>query len=409
MPGDLDDIMLLHTAGRYAHPHDAAELLPQSYGNFLDHLVLPVDLEDGGPLPTAYIDTDNWVFLINNGPVPASPPPQFYANDTLIEPVAANGSPVYLFNPAVDYEGTGHVIAGVIFFTDPGTYRITWRGQGSTQGVGGGLITNPIDGFFHAFAKYGSWTLDDFDLPIGFETLHTLDTLGVQFQWCFWQQRTYREWLNEILRCFHTDYFTTHAGKLAIQLDRAILGLPVTVLSTVDADTELDGTADDVEFEVDVQNIVNVLTVKRRRKWTDNAYTDTPTITFAASVNMYGPLRGEVELPACYTDTHGLAWVQAFLLRYGFLPAILRFTVRGLGHLTDVPGSHLGFLNPWFGWTQPRLLKVLNHEEDWHDGTPCIHFECFDCGRFVADAVTLPSSTMTSVRRRVRTPVRRSI
>ena len=36
-------------------------------------------------------------------------------------------------------------------------------------------------------------------------------------------------------------------------------------------------------------------------------------------------------------------------------------------------------------------------------GAPNIHFECFDCGRFVDDPVTLPTSTITSVRRRVRT------
>ena len=29
MPGDLDDIMLLHTAGRYAHPDDAASSCPE--------------------------------------------------------------------------------------------------------------------------------------------------------------------------------------------------------------------------------------------------------------------------------------------------------------------------------------------------------------------------------------------
>ena len=72
---------------------------------------------------------------MNDGPLPAHAP-QIYANDTLVEPIAANGSPVYFFNPAVDYEGTGHVIAGVIFFTDPGTRTITWRGLARRRGRG---------------------------------------------------------------------------------------------------------------------------------------------------------------------------------------------------------------------------------------------------------------------------------
>ena len=340
-------------------------------------------------------------YLFNDGPVP-NIQPQIYADDTLVEPFAADGSPVYFFNPGVDFEGAGHIIAGAVFFVDPSAYTITWRGLGTTQGYGGPIITNPIAGFFDAFGHYGNWTLDDFDLSMGYETLRQLESLGIIFQWCFWQQRTYREWLNEILRCYHVDYFNTHEGKLAIRLDTAILGLPTPVLSTIDADVDLDGTADDVEFEVDQQNIVNYLTVKRRLRWTDLEYTDTPEISFPASVYIYGPLRGEVELPACYRDDHGLAWVQAFFLRYGFLPALVRFTVRGLGHLTDVPGTYIGFLNPWFGWTQPRLLKVLNQEVAPNDGAPNIHFECFDCQRFVADPVTLPTSTITSVRRRVR-------
>ena len=132
------------------------------------------------------------------------------------------------------------------------------------------------------------------------------------------------------------------------------------VLSTIDADTDLDGTADDVEFEVDQQNIVNTLTVKRRAEVDGHGIYRHADRGLSRSINLYGPLRGEVELPACYTDVHGLAWVQAFFLRYGFLPGIVRFTVRGLGHLTDLPGTFIGFLNPWFGWTQPRLLKVLN-------------------------------------------------
>ena len=179
--------------------------------------------------------------------------------------------------------------------------------------------------------------------------------LGILFQWCFWQQRTYREWLNEILRCYHTDYCQPPLGSSRFSWIRAILGLPVPVLSTIDADTDLDGTADEVEFEVDQQNIVNTLTVKRRRKWTDMEYTDTPTIAFPASVNLYGPLRGEVELPACYTDVHGLAWVQAFFLRYGFLPAIVRFTVRTLGPPHGSP-RHLSRLPQSLVWLDPAAL-----------------------------------------------------
>ena len=82
-------------------------------------------------------------------------PPQFYADDTLIEPFAADGSPVYFFNPGADYEGTGHMMAGVVFFEDPSAYKITWRGLRDHAGVWWPLITNPIVGFFDAFEKYG--------------------------------------------------------------------------------------------------------------------------------------------------------------------------------------------------------------------------------------------------------------
>lgn len=400
----LDEPLILPTAGRYAFPADASAPLPRVYGDFLDPLVMPADAEDGGLLPAVMIDITNWIFCLNTGPVPASPPPHIYVGDQRQDATTIKGDPVYLFSPAADFEGQG-IIAGVQFLVNPGTSNISWRGLGTTLGVGGPLITNPIQGFFDAFAAMGGWTLDDFDLPICYETLRTLETLGVDFHWVFWQQhRTYREWLTEILRCYHVDLAQTMAGKLALQLDKPILGLPTTVLHTLDARTDLAGTEDDVEWSCDEVNIVNTLTVKRRLKWTTNEYTDSPTVDYQPSVNLYGALRDDVELPACYQDTHGLRWVQAFFQRYSFLPALVRFTVRGLGYLPCLPGTYLGFICPWLGWTEPRLLKVLNQEIDATDESPVIHFECFDCQRAVDAPVVLPISTITTLRRRVRVP-----
>jgi hypothetical protein len=393
---DLDATLLLPLASRYQFPDDAAQLLPRSYGDFLSPEVIHPDAEDGGFLPAVLIDRTNWVFCLNDWPIPASPAPRIFASDTEQE------LPVYTFYPAIDYESLGKPIAAVQFNTDPGTRAISWRGYG-TAGTDGLLIDNPLLALYDAFAAYGGWTLDDFDLATSFATFRTLQALGAQMRWSFWAQRTYREWLTEILRCYLTNFWETSAGKLAMVLDRGILGLPVPVLNTIDAAIDLEGTEDDVEYEVDESNIVNTLTVKRRLKWTTNQYTEEPTVDHRPSVGLYGPLRDEVELPALYTDVHGQIWVQAYFARYGYLPAVIRFSVRGLGYATALPGTYLGFLWSIPGWTdQARLVMVLNQEVDPFGMR--ISFEVFDCGRFVTDDLTLPDVLLPEVRRRIRVP-----
>ena len=133
-----------------------------------------------------------------------------------------------------------------------------------------------------------------------------------------------------------------------------------------------------MEFEVDQQNIVNSLIVKRRLQM------DGPwsipirrPITFPVSVNLYGSAARRGRATGLL---YGCAWARVgagLLSALRVSPGIVRFTVRGLGHLTDLPGTYIGFLNPWFGWTQPRLLKVLNHEEDANDGSPEHPFRVF--------------------------------
>jgi hypothetical protein len=86
------------------------------------------------------------------------------------------------------------------------------------------------------------------------------------------------------------------------------------------------------------------------------------------------------------------------------MPALVTFTVRGLGLAPALPGTYLGFEWKWFGWDQPRLLKVLNQDPDPQEDTPSITFTCFDCQRFVDDPVVLPSPVVPTNRRRVRTP-----
>jgi hypothetical protein len=391
---DLDATLQLATAGRYSYAADSAAILPRVYGDFFSSQAIPPDSDDGGFLPAIQIDRTSWVFCLNDAPILSSPAPQIYIGDQLQEPH------VYLFAPSIDYEGRGHAIAAIQFLVSPGSDQVSWRGYGTVDA--GVVIDNPLSALYDAFRTYGNWTLNDFDLATSYATFRTLTELGAGFSWCFWAQKTYREWLTEILRCYHTNYWETSEGKLAMVLDRSLLGLSVSVLNTIDAQTDLVGTEDDVEFEVDEANIMNTLTVKRRYKWTSNEYTDEPTVDFRPSVGLYGILRGEIELPAVYTDTHGIIWVTAFFHRYGFLPAIVRFLVRGLGYATALPGTEVGFVWPWMGWTQARLLRVLNQEVD--PAGMSISFECFDCGRFVTDEVTLPTATINEVRRRIRVP-----
>jgi hypothetical protein len=392
---DLDSTLKLPLASRYAYPDDGAAVIPTSYGNFLSPFAIPADSDDGGFLPAVMIDRLRWVFAINSRPIPTSPPPLIYAADTLQDPS------VYTWGSSIDYEGIGQPIAAVQFNVNPGTRQISWRGHGTASA--GSLIENPLYAIFDILSAYAGWTLDDFDWASCFETFRTLAELEAGLNWCFWKPDiTIRQWLTEMLRGYHVDHFETSDGKLAMVLDRGILGLSVTVPFTIDAQTDLDGTEDDAEYEVDSVNIVNELTVKRRRKWTTDEYTDEPTVDHRPSVGVYGPLRGEVELPAVYTDAHGIVWVRAFFGRYSFLPAMVRFTTRGLGYLTALPGTYVGFTWPWMDWTQARLLKVLNQEVD--PFALSISFECFDCGRFVTDEVTLGPADITEVRRRIRVP-----
>jgi hypothetical protein len=392
---DLGATLVLPLASRYAFPDDGRATLPTSYGDFFAPEVIPADSDDGGFLPAVMIDRLSWIFCLNSRPIPNAPAPLIYAGDQLQD------TAVYTWSPSVDIEGIGQPIAAVQFNTNPGTRAISWRGHGTASA--GFLIQNPLYALFDILSAYAGWTLDDFDLNSCFNTFRTLAELEAGLNWCFWQQeRTIKDWLQEMLRCYHTDHFETADGKLAMVLDRGILGLSVSVLATINAQTDMEGTEDDVEFISDEANYTNELTVKRRMRWTDNTYTDEPTVDFRPSVGLYGPLRGEVELPAVYTDAHGLVWVRAFFARYGFLPGIVRFTVRGLGYATALPGTYLGLTVPWYGWTKARLLKVLNQEPDPFGAR--VSFECFDCQRFVDDTLVLPMVPVESVRRRIRVP-----
>jgi hypothetical protein len=246
---DLDATLVLPLASRYQFPDDGAAVIPTTYGDFLSSTVIHPDAEDGGFLPATRIDRLNLVDALNSRPIPSTPAPQIYAADVLQDPST------YIFYPAIDYESQGQPIAAVQWRVKTGTRQISWRGHGTASA--GVLIQNPLYALFDIFSAYGGWTLDDFDLATCFETFRTLAELQAGLNWCFWAQRTYREWLTEILRAFHTNYFETSAGKLAMVLDRGILGLPVTVLNTIDAAIDLEGTEDDVEFEVDESNLVN--------------------------------------------------------------------------------------------------------------------------------------------------------
>ena len=83
------------------------------------------------------MDTDNWIVTASTTVRVPNIAPQVYADDAFVDPFDSDGDPIYFFNPGVDYEGTGHIIAGVIFFTDPTAYRITWRGWARHRGMGG--------------------------------------------------------------------------------------------------------------------------------------------------------------------------------------------------------------------------------------------------------------------------------
>ena len=395
---DLDATLRLPKAGIYAFPEDADAIIPTVYGTFLGLPFVPADADDGGFLPATSIDRLNWVFALNSKPILAGQAPQVFVNDTLQDPA------VYVFEPTYNYEGLGN-IAAIRFLINPASRRISWRGSGTVDSTGA-LITQPLNAIFDCFRLYGGWTLANLDLPITYESARTLETLGAFITWAFVQERTYREWLQEILKSWFVDYWVTAEGKLALSVDKPMWGLPLGfTVPTVNAQIDLEGIEDDVEFEVDEQNIVNTLEGKRRYKFSTGEYAETATAPDARSVSIYGPLRGNVELAALYTDAHGLAWLARFFGRYAYLPAIIRFTVRGLGLLPSLPGTYLGLLCPWYGWTTPRLVKVLNHVVNYELGgaEASISFEVFDCQRSVDEPITLPSTTFTAVRSRPRT------
>ena len=392
---DLDRILPLARASRYSAPKDATAILPRSYGNFTSTGGLPADHADGGFLPSVCIDRLQWIYLLNDGPVPSTPRPQIYANDTL----QVDNNSVYFWEPAFDLEGIGKPISAALFNVDPGSRAISWRGHGTINQTTGQLITNPIDALADAFAQLGGWSVFDIDPTSVLQTKADMTTLGDEIHWCFYKEESYRAWLQEILRHYHTDCWTQESGALRIMLDRSVTTLPVPILATVYADTDLIQPMKPDDYVFDVENLMNTVRISRRLKWSTGTYTDIPTVANQASTTVYGARYRSFELPACYTDAEGLRWFHGMMMRYALKPATITFTVRGLSLLPALPGTFLGFVWTDQGWTTPRLVKVLEQSID--PMRQQIRFTCFDCQRPVTDQVSLPPTLIVETRRRI--------
>jgi hypothetical protein len=395
MPPNLDKLLEMPRAKRYARSKDENVVLPRVYGDFLSSTYVPNDDADGGFLKAELIDTFNRIYLLNDGPVPSSPRPIIYWGDVR-QPDDAR---IYSWFNAIDHEGIGRPISAIQVMVDSTAKEISWRGYGTASVSTGALITNPMDGLVDAFAAYAAWTSPDVDQGSLAQTRADMNTLGDTFHWVFDEERTARETLQAILQHYHTRVFEQASGSVRVMLDRSVTSLPVSVFATVDADTDLLGSARGVSYRGDVANLMNTARLSRRRKWTTREYTDIPVVQHASSVATYGSVYKPFELPGCYSDAETLRWWQGMVAQYAHKPYIVRFTTRSLHLKHALPWTFLGFIWRRQGWTTPRLLKVLNQELR-ADGLG-IEFECFDCQRSISETFVPPTIPIEEVRRRV--------
>jgi hypothetical protein len=378
--------MELQSAKKYPRAADPGALLPIVFGDFLSSDASSSASAFGGATPAVCIDVDNWVFCVNALPSDPSPPLVF------VEQVLQAPS-VYTYTPAVDYGAVSAIIAIIQFTVNPGGRQISVRMRGTVNNEGQ-LITNPIDAIQIAFTEVGTWELGDFDRTSIPEARRAADWLGYPIHWCFVENRSYKEWLTEILINYFGNHFLTPDGHLGIVIELSTIPAPEALLADLDARVHIDaqgaGDPDDaITYELDAKNLVQKAILRYQYQWHTGEYTQEKVYTDARSLSRYSEglvSAKEFTLPGVRLETHADQWAAQLFGRYAIDPATVTFAVRSLRYLHLTPPSYItltwayGPNRAQPGWSR-RILKILNTTyqlPSLANLVPRIELECFD-------------------------------
>jgi hypothetical protein len=393
---DLDRVLTLRRASRYANPLNPDAILPRCFGAFTDPTAVPSDPNDGGFTPAVCIDRLNLIYLINDGPV-VSIPPEIYFNGILQEnPYPA----IATFNFANNVEGLG-LVATLQFNLSAvlnGEVSVRHAGSSDAQGL---PITNPVRGLIWMLVQYLGWTANDFDRGAVEQTIHDMDLLGYYFWWVFQEEKTVREWLLEILPQYHTDATETGNGQLSLILDRSLTTLPVYPDYHVPAseieDFGVPATA--VSSEKQIDDLCNQVTLHGRHHWVTGQTTASFIADFVQSQAAYqAAYPVDFTFRGMYQLAHATTWLNSFFTRHGFEPRVVRFTLRGLKGTTLIPPRFITVEWPPRGWSQ-RLLKIRKRTTSW--ARRQVTLECIDCQRELSDTVITPEMALEQRRERI--------
>jgi hypothetical protein len=392
---NLDDTLELRTAAAYSKPANAEAVLPRVYGDFQTAgLTVPEDDDDGGFVPAVSINTDEWVYCIHDGTMPAVAP-EVYVNQTKQSPS------VYEWHPNEDYQGVGVVICYIKFLINPGEAEISTRMYGQTNALGG-LIQIPLRAIQDCFIQRGSFASFDFDPTTCEQTARDQANLGWQVHWVFNEQKTYREWLNELAMNYQFDHLPNAYGQLAITQDRSFTQIPVQAIADIDATVDLEsfdqhGTG--VTYDVDEANLINAIELEWQYDWTSGDYTETVPVAHPQAITLHDWRARAFSLRGVRTLLNMAMWTGSVFARYSFMPGTVQFTVPHLRYIAAQPGTYLALTWPRHAWSR-RLVKVLNVEMDVMNHR--MTWECMDVGRNAADPL-IPNTPQVSARKRRRT------
>jgi hypothetical protein len=391
---NLDDTMELRKASLYSKPADGDAILPRVYGDFYTRgLTVPVDDDDGGFIPAVSLNTDEWVYCIHDGLMPANIPPDVYVNKT--RQVAS----VYEWHPNEDYQGTGVVISYIKFKINPGEAEISTRLVGQI-GPNGFLIDNPMRAIQDCFQARGAFHTGDWDPTSCEQTSRDQRARGFTMHWVFNEAKTYREWLAELGMNYLFDFLPNAYGQLAVTQDRSVTTSPVPAIADIDAVFDCESTdtrGNTIGFEIDEANLINAIELEWQYDWTSQQYTETAPITFPPGITLNSWRARQFSLRALRTVVNAQAWSGSIFARYSFMPATVRFSVPHLRFLPAQPGTYLAFTWGAHAWDR-RLLKVLNVEMDvMHQR---MTWECLDCGRNASAPGGLSTPQLPTRRRR---------
>lgn len=407
---NLQSILELPTAGRYARPGAPGDKLPVVLGDLVSAEADYASAEKGGFVKAVLIDTLSLAYCYNAGPSQsASPqvPPRVFDNK-VEQPMATvdeNGdviSGVWAYHPNADFEFTGIRIS-VIQFLLPPNGEVTVRCQGLAD-ANGTLITNPIIALKYFFTQFGTWIDDDFDAGLTAQAAGQCPGLGFTAHWVADRDQTYQQWLTDFLPHYMADQHTTQQGRLGLIIDTQFTVPPELVWAHMTT-----GSPDDLEFEsflvdhrdvrfrAERKNLVTVLPVRYQYNWATGEYMATHTVRLEQLISQYGeipPANGEpINLPGIRTEIHLAFWQNLYLLRIVGLPTTapvkvpttVTFRVPGLRAMNLVPGVFASVTCDWapeasgFGWTH-RLCKILRATPDVTRAAESMAFEALDTG-----------------------------